>query len=314
MRDIGNNGILVWTSAPGEDGSIVVNNRVERVGAKEGGSGENGNGINVYRAGSVLVSGNRVSDCAFSGIRNNSGSNCQIMGNSISRCGEVAIYSEFAFEGAVVSGNLIEDVAAGISITNFDKGGRLAVVANNVVRNVKGGGSLADTTGFGIYVEADAQVSGNVVELGKGYWNWNGLGALLPQSVSQRQHRAQLRAVFHVLARRRGGAGDDQRKPHRRIDDRRHSGHGSQGAGDRGPGRCRSRGAGAGFDCREFRELGYSADIAYVDFAPVGEFPALEAAEVGLFFGGPDVETAKDRGGCGFGGAACAIVAFDGDA
>ena len=164
VRDIGNNGILVWTSAPAEDGSIVVNNRVERVGAKEGGSGENGNGINVYRAGNVLISGNRVSDCAFSGIRNNSGSNCQIMGNSISRCGEVAIYSEFAFEGAVVSGNLIEDVAAGISITNFDKGGRLAVVANNIVRNVRGGGSLADTTAFGIYVEADAQVSGNVVD------------------------------------------------------------------------------------------------------------------------------------------------------
>jgi uncharacterized secreted repeat protein (TIGR03808 family) len=167
VHDIGNNGILVWASAPGEDGTIVSNNRVERIGAKDGGSGQNGNGINVYRAGNVMISGNRVSDCAFSGVRNNSGSNCQILGNSISRTAEVAIYCEFAFEGAVVSGNLVEDVAFGISITNFDKGGRLAVCANNIVRKVKGGGSLADTTAVGIYAEADAQVSGNVVDSAK---------------------------------------------------------------------------------------------------------------------------------------------------
>jgi uncharacterized secreted repeat protein (TIGR03808 family) len=164
VHDIGNNGIQVWTSEPAEDGTIVTNNRVERIAAEDGGSGQNGNGINVYKAGNVIVSGNRVSDCAFSAIRNNSGSNCQIIGNSISRTGEVAIYCEFAFEGAVVSGNLIEDVAFGISLTNFNEGGRLAVCANNLVRKIKGGGTLVYTKGVGIAAEADTQVTGNVIE------------------------------------------------------------------------------------------------------------------------------------------------------
>ncbi len=164
VRDIGNNGIQVWTHAPAEDGTLVCNNRVERIFAKGGGTGENGNGINIYRAGNVIVSGNRISDCAFSAVRNNSGSNCQIIGNSISRTREVAIYCEFGFEGAVVSNNLIEDVAFGISITNFNEGGRLAVVANNLVRKVKGGGSLPQTSAVGIAAEADTQITGNVIE------------------------------------------------------------------------------------------------------------------------------------------------------
>lgn len=162
--DIGNNGIQVWTSEPREDGSSIVNNRIARIRADDGGSGQNGNGINVYRAGNVTVSGNRISDCTFSAVRNNGGSNCQIISNSISRMGEVAIYCEFGFEGAVVSGNVIEDVALGVSITNFNDGGRLAVVANNVIRNVKGGGTLPNTNGVGIGAEADTSVTGNVID------------------------------------------------------------------------------------------------------------------------------------------------------
>ncbi|MFT3989699.1 TIGR03808 family TAT-translocated repetitive protein [Aestuariivirga sp.] len=164
VRDIGNNGIQVWTSESSEDGTIVSGNRVARIAAKAGGDGQNGNGINVYKAGNVIVANNRISDCAFSAVRNNQGSNCQITGNSISRTGEVAIYCEFGFEGAVVSGNLIADVAFGISITNFNEGGRLAVVSNNVVRNVSGGGTLPYTSAVGIGAEGDTQVTGNVVE------------------------------------------------------------------------------------------------------------------------------------------------------
>ena len=164
VHDVGNNGIQVWTSEKREDGTLVSNNRVERVAAKDGGSGQNGNGINVYRAGNVIVSNNRVTDCAFSAIRNNSGSNCQITGNSISRTGEVAIYVEFAFEGAVVSNNLIEDIGFGISITNFNEGGRLAVCSNNLVRNARGGKTEGVPTAGGIYAEADTLVSGNVIE------------------------------------------------------------------------------------------------------------------------------------------------------
>lgn len=167
VHDVGNNGIQVWSSDKREDGTLVINNRVERIAAKDGGSGQNGNGINIYRAGNVLVSNNRVTDCFFSAIRNNSGSNCQIIGNSISRTGEVAIYVEFAFEGAVVSNNMIDDICFGISITNFNEGGRLAVCSGNLVRNVRGGKTLGVTTAGGIYAEADTLVSNNVIENAK---------------------------------------------------------------------------------------------------------------------------------------------------
>ncbi len=164
VHDIGNNGIQVWTSEKREDGTLVINNRVEHIAAKAGGSGQNGNGINIYKAAHVLVSNNRIADCYFSAVRNNAGSNCQIMGNNISRSGEVAIYVEFAFEGAVVSNNILDDVGFGISITNFNEGGRLAVCSNNLVRNANGGNTKGANTGFGIAAEADTLVSSNVVE------------------------------------------------------------------------------------------------------------------------------------------------------
>jgi uncharacterized secreted repeat protein (TIGR03808 family) len=164
VSQVGNNGIQVWRTEPGEDGTLVLGNQVSHVEARSGGSGQNGNGINIYRAANVTIHANRVSDCAFSAIRNNAGANCVIGGNSISRTGEVAIYCEFGFEGAVVSGNLLEDVAFGISITNFDAGGRLAVVSGNVVRKVKGGGAIPATTATAISAEADTTVTGNVIE------------------------------------------------------------------------------------------------------------------------------------------------------
>ncbi len=164
VRDIGNNGILVWTTEKREDGTIVCENRVARIAAKDGGSGQNGNGINIYKAGNVIVSNNRVSDCAYSAIRNNSGNSCQIVNNAISRTAEVAIYVEFAFEGAVVSGNMIEDVGFGISMANLDQGGRLAVCSGNVVRNAQGSTTEGVKNGGGIYAEADTAISGNTIE------------------------------------------------------------------------------------------------------------------------------------------------------
>ena len=164
ITDIGNNAIQVWTSEPAEDGTIVTNNRIARVQYTDGGTGQNGNGVIIFRAGNVIVAGNRISDCAFTAVRNNAGANCQIVNNNISRMGEVAIYCEFAFEGAVVSGNIIEDTGLGISITNFDYNGRLATVANNVVRRCTGPGTLKETSGTGIHCEGDAAVTGNVVE------------------------------------------------------------------------------------------------------------------------------------------------------
>jgi uncharacterized secreted repeat protein (TIGR03808 family) len=164
VSDIGNNGILVWRSELGEDGSIISNNHVARIAAEDGGTGQNGNGIGLYRAGNVIVSNNRISDCAYSGIRDNSGSNVVISGNNISRTNEVALYVEFAFQGASVTGNVIEDSAFGISVTNLDVGGRLAVVDGNLLRRIRGSNLHGGVEGVGIGVEADTVVSNNVIE------------------------------------------------------------------------------------------------------------------------------------------------------
>lgn len=161
----GNNGIQVWRSNPGPDGTQVVGNRIFDIRADAGGSGENGNGINVFRAGDVMVSGNRIEDCAYSAVRGNAASNFQVLGNSCARLGEVAIYAEFGFEGAVIAQNVIDGAATGIAVTNFNEGGRLAVVQGNLVRNLKRRlHEPVDKRGDGITVEADTCVSDNVIE------------------------------------------------------------------------------------------------------------------------------------------------------
>ncbi|PBC02739.1 TIGR03808 family TAT-translocated repetitive protein [Mesorhizobium sp. WSM3860] len=167
VSDCANGGILVHRWQPAEDGTIVSGNRVQRIGARSGGTGQNGNGINAFRAGNVIISANVVSDCAFSAIRANSSSNLQIAGNTCSRSGETGIYSEFSFEGAILSNNLVDGAANGISIVNFNEGGRMAVCANNIVRNLSTVGPYtAEPPGFGVGIsaEADTSVSGNVVE------------------------------------------------------------------------------------------------------------------------------------------------------
>lgn len=167
VHDCANAGILVHRWSEGEDGSIVSGNRVERISARDGGTGQNGNGINIFRAHGVVVRGNRIADCAFSAIRSNSGSNVLIEGNSCLRSGETAIYSEFAFQGAVIADNLVDGGAIGISIANFLDGGRLATCSGNLVRNIADTGPYPPEVqgfGIGIAVEADTAVTGNVVE------------------------------------------------------------------------------------------------------------------------------------------------------
>jgi uncharacterized secreted repeat protein (TIGR03808 family) len=164
LHDIGNNAIQVWTSDRREDGTLIIGNRIERVAATDGGDGQNGNGINIFRGSGVTVANNRITDCAFSAVRDNSGDNITIVNNNCARITETAIFVEFAFSGAVVTGNMLETVSAGISITNYNEGGRLAVCANNVVRDVKGGGPNPNGRAVGIGVEADTVVNGNVIE------------------------------------------------------------------------------------------------------------------------------------------------------
>jgi uncharacterized secreted repeat protein (TIGR03808 family) len=160
-----NNGILVWRSAVSEDGTTVTANRIEKIAAGSGGTGQNGNGINVFRAGNVMVSGNRIADCAYSAVRGNAASNLQIVGNHCQRLGEVALYAEFGFEGALIANNLVDTAASGIAVTNFNVGGRLAVVQGNLIRKLfRRENEPQDKRGEGISVEADSLVSGNTIE------------------------------------------------------------------------------------------------------------------------------------------------------
>jgi uncharacterized secreted repeat protein (TIGR03808 family) len=167
VRDCGDGGILVHRWTKGHDGTIVAGNRISRILAKSGGTGEYGNGINIFRADGVQIANNYVSDCAFTAIRSNAGSNVQITGNQCLNSGETAIYSEFGFDGAMISNNIVDGAANGILSVNFNEGGRLAVINGNLIRNLKLMAPYEQDDAFfgiGIEAESDAAVMGNVVE------------------------------------------------------------------------------------------------------------------------------------------------------
>jgi uncharacterized secreted repeat protein (TIGR03808 family) len=162
------NGIEILRNAIGDDGTMVLDNRIEDIKAGPGGSGQYGNAINAFRAGNVIVRGNRIRNCDYSAVRGNSASNIQIVGNGVTDVREVALYSEFSFEGAVIANNTVDGAAFGVSVCNFNEGGRIAVVQGNIIRNLIPkrpiGTAPDDDAGIGIYVEADATVSSNVIE------------------------------------------------------------------------------------------------------------------------------------------------------
>jgi uncharacterized secreted repeat protein (TIGR03808 family) len=168
IQGTNDNGIEILRNVIGDDGTLVADNRIEDIKAGPGGSGQYGNAINAFRAGNVIVRGNRIRNCDYSAVRGNSASNIQITGNSISNVREVALYSEFSFEGAVIANNTVDGAALGVSVCNFNEGGRLAVVQGNIIRNLLAkrpiGTAPDDDAGIGIYVEADTTVSGNVIE------------------------------------------------------------------------------------------------------------------------------------------------------
>lgn len=166
IRGSGNGGIRVWQSQKRHDGSVIADNTVDDTAASAGGSGENGNAINVFRAADVTVRGNRIRKATFSAIRGNAASNIQIVGNNCVGLDEVAIYSEFEFVNALIADNVIDRAGSGISVTNFKEGGRLAIVRGNIVRNLRKRIVDADPegNGYGIAAEADTTVIGNTVE------------------------------------------------------------------------------------------------------------------------------------------------------
>lgn len=165
LRTCGDNGIQIWRSKPEPDYSRVANNRITDIAAQSGGTGQNGNAINVFRAGHVTVHNNVIARCAYSAVRGNAASNIQIVGNTCDTLGEVALYAEFAFEGAMIANNMITNAATGVAITNFNEGGRLATVTGNMIRHLnRREFEPVDKRGVGIAVEADSIVSNNVIE------------------------------------------------------------------------------------------------------------------------------------------------------
>ncbi|WP_375779930.1 TIGR03808 family TAT-translocated repetitive protein [Bradyrhizobium sp. ma5] len=168
IKGTSDNGIEILRTAIGDDGSIVADNRIEDIKAGPGGSGQYGNAVNAFRAGNVIVRGNRIKNCDFSAVRGNSASNIHITDNSVSNVREVALYSEFSFEAAVIANNTVDGAAIGVSVCNFNEGGRIAVVQGNIIRNLLPkrpvGTDPNDGAGIGIYVEADSAVTGNVIE------------------------------------------------------------------------------------------------------------------------------------------------------
>lgn len=161
----GDAGLRIWRGEEGEDRSIVTQNMISHIGALSGGDGQNGNAINLFRAGGCIVSGNSIADCAFTAVRANAADTVSITDNNVRRCGETAIFVEFGWQGAVVSSNIVDDAATGISMTNFaEHDGRLGACKGNVLMNLRRTPPQGGTGGTGIAAEADTAIVGNAIQ------------------------------------------------------------------------------------------------------------------------------------------------------
>jgi uncharacterized secreted repeat protein (TIGR03808 family) len=164
----GDNGILIWRGEKGDDGTIVAQNRINDIRADSGGTGQNGNAINIYKAGGVIVSDNEIRRCRFSAVRNNGGANVQIQGNSCIGFEESAIWHEFNFDGGTIANNIVEGAMIGLIITNYGSdNGRLATVSGNIIRDCRRKIHIGDgTEGGGIAIKAEGEIAitGNAIE------------------------------------------------------------------------------------------------------------------------------------------------------
>ena len=168
VSDCGNNGILVWRSTKSYDGTRITGNRVSNIKARSGGNGQNGNGINIFRASGCEIRQNTLQDCAFTGIRVNNGDDSFISENQIKSVGEVGLFIEFGASSSLISDNVLEDVGAGISITNADFGGRLATLTGNKISGLRTTPSINPDLikPFGISAEHDVTITNNTIENG----------------------------------------------------------------------------------------------------------------------------------------------------
>lgn len=167
VEDCADGGIIIHRFAQGFDGSRITKNIVRRISASRGGTGQWGNGINIYKTDDVEIIANEIEDCAFSAIRANTARNFKMNNNICLRSGETAIYAEFAFRDAEIKNNTVIGAANGISAVNANEGGGGAIIAGNIVKDINAVGPYepeGSSFGKGISAEADTLVTQNRIE------------------------------------------------------------------------------------------------------------------------------------------------------
>lgn len=184
IRDSKDNGIVIWRSDQAFDGTSIGRNRIYGVQNDTGGSGEFGNGIFVYQSNSVNSVSNVIVGCNYSALRYSQSSNAVVLSNQITSMRETAIFIEApddnaaAYEGVVVSNNVIFDAGEGIKIVNSNLGSRRSTISANVIKNisqkkfVQWASPSKDpatqytviTPGNGITVSSDATICANMIE------------------------------------------------------------------------------------------------------------------------------------------------------
>lgn len=175
-----NNGIAVWgTVGSGGNLSAIRDNTINFV-ASDYGTGANGNGIAIYLANDVSITGNTILNCDFSAVRINGGSRCTVSENTCWNIREGCLYYEAPAAGqdgtgVTIVNNKVDTAGDGIYVTNSgyfgDGTARRAIIAGNQISNlsansIPGSGGIGpySTRAIGVTVEQDCVISANIVE------------------------------------------------------------------------------------------------------------------------------------------------------
>jgi uncharacterized secreted repeat protein (TIGR03808 family) len=182
VQTCSNNGIMIWTSNVAGNNSIISSNLVTSINSGSG-TGQNGNGISIYKALAVNVIGNSISGCQYSAIRINGGGDAVVLGNNCYGSRETAIFLEAPtagtnLTGGVVCANMVDTAGNGISVANSGQGGQgtarsVAITGNRVSgivhQTINDPGYIPTVSiAFGISVEKACVVSGNLIDAAAG--------------------------------------------------------------------------------------------------------------------------------------------------
>ncbi|MGA0531610.1 right-handed parallel beta-helix repeat-containing protein [Hansschlegelia sp. KR7-227] len=180
VLNMANNGVVTSRASGVPSFTRVSANRFAAVGRTQlDSTGWQGNAIYISQESNVLVAQNEIYNCAFSSIRLNGCARSRVAQNHCDKHGEVAIYVEGFSDGrqvandgfdVVVSDNVVNDAGVGIAVGNINVGGRLSVIANNVIRRISRRNVAVGTTaeytspGRGVSTETCTIVANNFIE------------------------------------------------------------------------------------------------------------------------------------------------------